>query len=43
MIKRELDETIGNRRWTGKPPLGPRTYTEFVDHAREEGRKGLPG
>lgn len=43
MMKRELDETIGPRRWAVKPPLGPRTVEEFNAHARYERAKGVPG
>ncbi len=43
MLKRELDGEIGPRRWTVKPPLGPRTPQEFLALAREHRVKGLPG
>jgi predicted TIM-barrel fold metal-dependent hydrolase len=43
MMKRELDETIGPRRWAAKGPLGPRTVKEFMAHARESRAKGVPG
>jgi hypothetical protein len=43
MMKRELDGNIGARRWTSKPPLGPRTPAEFWAHAWAERAKGLPG
>jgi hypothetical protein len=41
--KRELDETIGPRRWAAKGPLGPRTLEEYYAHAREMRAKGVPG
>ncbi|HEX4445439.1 MAG TPA: amidohydrolase family protein [Polyangiaceae bacterium] len=43
MMKRELDGELGGRRWTAKPPLGPRTMEEFLAHAREARAKGVPG
>ena len=43
MLKRQMDEELGPRRWTVKPPLGPRTPKEFFALAREHKAKGLPG
>jgi predicted TIM-barrel fold metal-dependent hydrolase len=43
MMKRELDEEIGPRRWAVKSPLGPRTPEEFFAHAKEARAKGVPG
>ena len=43
MIKRQIDGELGPRRWTVKPPLGPRTPKEFFALAREHKAKGLPG
>ena len=43
MLKRELDNELGPRRWAVKPPLGPRTAKEFFALAREHRAKGLPG
>lgn len=43
MLKRQMDGELGGRRWTVKPPLGPRTPQEFVALAREHRAKGLPG
>jgi|HubBroStandDraft_6_1064221.scaffolds.fasta_scaffold07849_4 hypothetical protein len=43
LIKRQLDEEIGGRRWTVKTPLGPRTVEEYFAHAREMHAKGIPG
>lgn len=43
MLRRDLNENIGEGRWAAKPPLGPRTLDEYWAHAREEKAKGLPG
>ncbi|MGH7271772.1 MAG: amidohydrolase family protein, partial [Polyangiaceae bacterium] len=43
MLKRQLDEGIGARRWAVKPPLGPRDLQEYYAHARAERFKGVPG
>ena len=43
MMKRQLDGEVGPRRWSVKPPLGPRTPAEFMAHAREARAKGVPG
>ena len=43
MMKRELDEGIGPRRWTAKPPLGPRNAEEFAANARLQRTKRVPG
>jgi predicted TIM-barrel fold metal-dependent hydrolase len=43
MMKRQLDGEVGPRRWTVKPPLGPRNMDEFMAHAREARAKGVPG
>ena len=43
MIKRELDGEARGRRWTVKPPLGPRNMQEFLAPAREQRAKGVPG
>jgi hypothetical protein len=43
MMKRELDESIGPRRWAVKGPLGPRSVEEFHAHARIQRAKGVPG
>jgi hypothetical protein len=42
-IKRQLDGELGDRRWTAKGPLGPRTVQEYFAHAREMRAKGVPG
>jgi hypothetical protein len=43
MMKRELDGSLGDRRWTVKPPLGPTTRREFMNLARINRAKGEPG
>jgi predicted TIM-barrel fold metal-dependent hydrolase len=43
MMRRELDETIGPNRWAVKPPLGPRTYEEYLENGRRMRAKGVPG
>ena len=43
MMKRELDEEIGPRRWAAKPPLGPRTPRSSALNARLQRTKGVPG
>jgi predicted TIM-barrel fold metal-dependent hydrolase len=43
MLKRQLDEGVGGGRWGAKTPLGPRTYEEFLAHARESRARGIPG
>ncbi len=43
MMKEQLDGEIGGRRWAVKTPLGPRTYEEFVQHARAARARGVPG
>jgi predicted TIM-barrel fold metal-dependent hydrolase len=43
MQKRELDETIGTRRWTVQGPLGPRTRREFFEMAMRARARGVPG
>jgi uncharacterized protein len=43
MMRRELDEEIGPRRWTAKPPLGPRNAEEFAMNARLQRTKRVPG
>jgi hypothetical protein len=43
MMKRELDEGLGPRRWTQKGPLGPRNAEEFLTHARLQRTKRAPG
>jgi predicted TIM-barrel fold metal-dependent hydrolase len=42
-LKRQMDEELGPNRWAVKPPLGPRTFEEFIAHAREQRAKGVPG
>jgi len=43
MNARELDETIGPRRWAVQGPLGPRTPEEYFAHARAARAKRVPG
>jgi hypothetical protein len=43
MQKRELDETVGTRRWTVQGPLGPRTRREFFEMAMRARARGVPG
>jgi predicted TIM-barrel fold metal-dependent hydrolase len=43
MMRRELDEGIGARRWTAKPPLGPRNAEEFAANARMQRNNRVPG
>ncbi len=43
MMKRQLDEEIGPRRWTIKEPQGPRTLKEFWAHAKYNKARGVPG
>jgi predicted TIM-barrel fold metal-dependent hydrolase len=43
LLKRQLDEGVGGGRWGAKTPLGPRTYEEFLAHARESRARGIPG
>lgn len=35
-LRRELDSTLGDRRWTVKPPHGPTTRREFMKFYRKE-------
>jgi uncharacterized protein len=43
MIQRQLDNDIGPNRWAVKPPLGPRTFDEFLENGRRMRAKGIPG
>jgi hypothetical protein len=42
-LKQELDEEIGPRRWTFRPPNGPKTYEEFLAGADDMRKTGRPG
>ncbi len=43
MMKRELDETVGERRWTVQGPLGPKTRREFFEAALQARARRVPG
>jgi len=43
-FKEQIDEEMGKRRWTlTTPPMGPRTYEEYVEHGKEAIARGVPG
>jgi len=41
-VKRTMDGELGPRRWTVKPPLGPRTRREYMQLARMKMAKAVP-
>jgi len=43
MLKKEYDDELGPNRWTVKTPLGPRTRREFLDLAKWNKARRLPG
>jgi predicted TIM-barrel fold metal-dependent hydrolase len=42
-IKKQLDEELGDRRWSFDDQLGLRNYQEYVEHGREMIKRGVPG
>jgi len=43
-FKQQIDEEVGKRRWTlSTPPMGPRTYEEYVEHGKAAIARGVPG
>jgi len=43
MLKKELDQELGARRWAFNEPFGPKTLDEYVEQGREAIKRGFPG
>jgi uncharacterized protein len=43
VLKNNLDHEIGDRRWVFDDPPGIKTYEQYVEHGRENIKRGVPG
>jgi predicted TIM-barrel fold metal-dependent hydrolase len=43
MLKKDLDNELGERRWVFDDPPGIKTYEQYIEHGRENIKRGTPG
>jgi predicted TIM-barrel fold metal-dependent hydrolase len=42
-LKKNLDQELGERRWVFDDPPGIKTYEQYIEHGRENIKRGTPG